>query len=173
MTRCFDEYGCHRLHALAGNGDLDMVKQEVKRGTNIDIEAANDAKWTPLLFAVYQNQIRVVEFLVSKGANVNYQSAGTDTALILAARYGYEDIVKILLTAKADAKIKDRNGNTALGVACKNNRKGVGSLLFDLEKITAAPIAPPAPNPFANRVVAQTSDSSSAQKQEAGDQKQN
>src|SRR5690242_5844943 len=110
----FDNDGRHRLHIAAIEGDLKAVQDELKSGTDIDVESRDGLKRTPLHVAAYCNKPEIVKFLVSKGANLNKQDRNQDSPLIIATRYGREGVVKILLEAKADATIKGLQGETAL-----------------------------------------------------------
>ena len=50
----------------------------------------------------------------------------------MAARGGDEDIVRMLLTHKADAHAQTRDGDTAMHVAVQNHRAVVVALLLEL-----------------------------------------
>ena len=52
--------------------------------------------WTPLMHAIHKNQAGSVRVLLGAGADLNAR-AGNQTALVMAAGYGYADIVKLLL----------------------------------------------------------------------------
>src|SRR5690349_17951336 len=52
--------------------------------------------WTPLMHAIHKYQRASVEALIAGGADVNARSPEGLTALIMAAGYGYSDIVQIL-----------------------------------------------------------------------------
>ena len=68
-------------------------------------------------------------YVTNWGADVNVRNVNNDTALILAAWYGYTEIVQILLDAEADMKVINNAGDTALTVAIFNKHKEVESLL--------------------------------------------
>jgi ankyrin repeat protein len=55
---------------------------------------------------------------------------GGGTALTLAAWWGLEDIVRLLLGAGADTEVK-RSGMTPLGYAVKSKRQGAVKLLVE------------------------------------------
>lgn len=56
---------------------------------------------TPLFAAVRGNRGTVVRFLLRRGANVHYRNLNGETALALARRKGFTEIVKILEVAGA------------------------------------------------------------------------
>ena len=64
--------------------------------------------------AAHNHKDKIVQVLVSNGANVNMQNNAGETALMLAAEEGDTKVVCILLDADADPNIRDRKGETAL-----------------------------------------------------------
>eukprot|EP00954_Amorphochlora_amoebiformis_P026178 1377694-Amorphochlora_amoeboformis.AAC.1 len=61
----------------------------------------------PLMAAAYSNHPRLVQLLTSRKAKVNLQSnnlLGRHSALALAVAREHEDVVKLLLDAKADTQ---------------------------------------------------------------------
>lgn len=67
-------------------GDLETVKSicTVKKHIN-DV---NDSGWTPLIVATYNNQIEIVKFLISEGANINIKN-NNGTNLLMYAKDAY------------------------------------------------------------------------------------
>ena len=55
--------------------------------------------------------------LVGKGANVNEKDEDGDTALMLASRHGYVEVVKTLIENGAKVNIKNNDGDTAMSLA--------------------------------------------------------
>ena len=89
--------------------------------------------YTPLAYAAYQGNDRVVRFLIERGAKVNADAAngGTyvNTPLMMAAIQGHENIARVLLRAGADADIRVYGGHTASELAAKYNHAGLSQLL--------------------------------------------
>lgn len=73
-----------------------------------------------LMMAAQANNIRVLEYLLSKGANVNLVNDIGNTALIIAAEEGHIRCAKALVKAQADVNIQNRYGQTALILATEN-----------------------------------------------------
>ncbi|XP_022081063.1 ankyrin-1-like [Acanthaster planci] len=69
---CYDENGLNALHLSSKEGHLNIVKELLKRGANVD--AATKKGNTALHIASLAGQQPIVEALVEHGANVNVQS---------------------------------------------------------------------------------------------------
>ena len=79
---------------------------------------------TPLFYAVYANNIQLVEFLLKHRASVsaidgNLGETSGYTPLMYASKYGYVDIVKLLLQHGADIRYKTYYGYSPINVANK------------------------------------------------------
>ena len=67
-----------------------------------------------IIDAVIDNDLPKVKELIASGADMNLQNKCGETALILATKEGYFNIVKELVEAGADVNLKDDYGMTAL-----------------------------------------------------------
>ena len=89
--------------------------------------------YTPLAYAAYQGNERVVRFLIERGASVNADArdGGTyvNTPLMMAAIQGHESIARTLLRAGADADVRVYGGHNAAEFAAKYNHAGLSQLL--------------------------------------------
>lgn len=90
--------------------------------------------YTPLAYAAYQGNDRLVRFFIERGARVNADArdGGTyiNTPLMMAAIQGHENIVRSLLRAGADADVRVYGGHTAAEFAAKNNHRALAQLLL-------------------------------------------
>ncbi len=69
---------------------------------------------TPLFWTAVLGNVELARFLISKGANVNFQQARyLATPLHAAARRGLEDMCLLLLDSGADTTLREKNGKTA------------------------------------------------------------
>lgn len=73
---------------------------------------------------MHKDQIASVDALLAAGADPNRTDPEGKTPLMMAAGYGYTDIVKLLLRRGADPHLRDRRGDTALDYA----RTGVADI---------------------------------------------
>ena len=72
----------------------------------------------------------MVKSLVSSpGADVNATNERGSTPLLEAARFGHEDICRVLIAAGADLKAKDNDGKTALMLAVQGDHDDVVRVL--------------------------------------------
>ncbi len=100
----------------ARNGDSAAIKQLIAQGADPNVRAGVNG-WTPLLHAIHKNQEDSVRALLAGGAEVNAAGNAGVTPLIMASGYGYDRIVKQLLRAGANPRLRDVNGADALEAA--------------------------------------------------------
>ncbi len=123
------------LADAARAGDLAAIHQLTSRGADPN-EAAGNNNWTPLLHAIHTRQIGSVAALLDGGADINRVSGDGITPLMMAAGYGYTDIVELLLRRGADPGIADSHGATALDLALTGVSDIDRSTLFDCQNET-------------------------------------
>jgi ankyrin repeat protein len=97
--------------------------------------------YTPLAYAAYQGNERVVRFLVERGARVNADAhnGGTyiNTPLMMAAIQGHEPVARFLLQAGADADVRVHGGLTAAELAAKHKHSSLSRVLMCSERRNA------------------------------------
>lgn len=72
----------------------------------IDLEIQNQLLNHNLMFAVIENDIKKVKYLIDTGANINFQDNSGWTALHNAAFHCHKDIVELLIMHGADKDVK-------------------------------------------------------------------
>jgi len=100
------------------NGDLDQVREIVEtRGVNVN----QDVDGRPLLlYAADYGQQEVIEYLISKGADVNAFDKHGISALLAAIWEGHTDCVKLLLKKGASRDGKTPDGTSYIDAAEKD-----------------------------------------------------
>jgi ankyrin repeat protein len=125
-ARIDEKCGPHGLTALfkaCTDGALYVAKNLVDAGADVNLKTTQG--FTPLFVAVQEKHKPVVEYLLSKGANIDEKNGdGEFTALYKACFDGSFDIVSVLVDAGADASLKS-SGKTPLEIAIENNHKEV------------------------------------------------
>ena len=78
-----------------------------------------DWGWTPLMYALHQNNISLFEILLKAGADPNIQSNNGNTSLHWAVLFNYKspEIIKELLDAGADPMIRNSESETPIHLA--------------------------------------------------------
>jgi ankyrin repeat protein len=99
-------------------GDLDGVKRFVEHD-KLSVNFSDSNQRSPMHWAADFNQVAVMQYLVSKGANVNAKDKYGITPLLAATYEGHADAVKFLLQHKADTSVKGPDGMTAKDAAEK------------------------------------------------------
>ena len=104
------------LIAAARSGDTGTLKTLLHGGADPNQRwGVND--WTPLMHAIHKNQKASVQALIAGGADLNARCGNGDTALMMAAGYGYADIVQVLLDHGANPYAETNDGDNALTMA--------------------------------------------------------
>lgn len=93
-------------------------------------QTARNTQTDALFRATREGNTDMVRSLVSSpGADVNATDERGSTPLLEAARYGHEDISRVLIAAGADLKAKDKDGKTALMLAVQGDHDEVVRIL--------------------------------------------
>ncbi|GEM_PF-433998 len=104
------------LIGAARSGDTQTIVKLLGAGADANRRWGVNG-WTPLMHAIHKNQKASVEALLAGGADVNVRGNGGITALMMAAGYGYADIVQLLLDKAADPYAETPDGDNALVMA--------------------------------------------------------
>ncbi|XP_014277122.1 putative ankyrin repeat protein RF_0381 [Halyomorpha halys] len=102
------------VHSVARSGNIKILK--LLKDRKIPANVKNDNGLTPLHVAC---NISVVRMLLRMGVDVNIGDDTGSTPLMMATRNNKPDIVSLLLLYRAEPKIKDNVGRTALHYAAE------------------------------------------------------
>jgi ankyrin repeat protein len=135
--------GATPLHWAAHWDDIRTAELLIKAGA--DVNAQDKTEVTPLVLACLNGSAPMVDLLLKAGALPN---VGKDTAVMMAARTGNADVMKLLLAKGGNVNTKEsERGQTALMWAAAEKHPEVLRLLLengaDVGARTVAP-APPA-----------------------------
>lgn len=111
--------------------DYINVLQFIKKGAKVNTIDNNG--FTPLLYAIGNKDLQIVNLLLSNGADVNLKpSYYRDPApLIMVTKLGYSDIARSLLMNKANVSVSDYLGAKALHYAALYNDTVLTHLLLE------------------------------------------
>ncbi len=107
-----------RLLEAASEGDLAAVQLLISRDADVNSYASDGV--TPVYAAARSGHLGVVKFLVKRGAKLGPIAPFDLTPLYAAAAKGRLAEVKYLLEAGADPLYKNKIGQTAASVACRD-----------------------------------------------------
>lgn len=94
----------------------------------------NQPGWSALHYAASGTEAQIVQLLMEKGADVNAASPNGSTPLMMAAQYGNEESVKLLLAGGADPKRRNQRDLTASDFARRAGREALATALGKLER---------------------------------------
>lgn len=112
------------LMMAALRADVGAMASLVARGA-----AINRTGWTPLHYAASSPSPAPVQWLLDRGAAVDARAPNGNTPLMLAARYGHEDSVTLLLARGADRNLRNANDLDAAAYARLDGREPVARRL--------------------------------------------
>lgn len=124
-----DIAGQTALMYASETGRLEVVKYLVDNGADVNVQSGGHGRGTALIYASAANRITVMEYLLEHGADINATTPFNETALFWATAQGHVKAVNLLLNKKADTKIKNKKGKTALDLAKDLNRKEIERIL--------------------------------------------
>ena len=103
------------------------------------IHVADMKGFTPLILAVYNNSVDVVDFLLKNGAKTEGQDAAGNTALMGVCFKGYKELAQKLVEAGAYVNERNSNGATALTFAATFGHLEIAELLLQKGADTNVP----------------------------------
>lgn len=116
------------LTLAAEYNDLAYLKQQAAAG--VDLNYKNSRNASVLAQATAAGSVEMVNYLIEQGVEVNTQDVDGDTPLMYAAGLGRLEHVQALLdSGKVDLNVRNKAGQTALGLAKQYKRTDVANLL--------------------------------------------
>ncbi len=112
------------LMMAALRGNLEAMKALIAKGAPV-----NRPGWTPLHYAASSPSAAAVSMLLELGAQVDARAPNGNTPLMLAARYGSEDSVVMLLKKGADRTLRNDRQFDAAGFARLDGRESLARRL--------------------------------------------
>jgi ankyrin repeat protein len=126
-VNALNEAGESALMIAALKGEADWIARLLDRGAKV-----NKTGWAPLHYAATGAEPAVVKLLLDRGAVVDAASPNRSTPLMMAAQYGREGSVDVLLAHGADPKLKNDRGLNAADFARLGKRAALAARLDKL-----------------------------------------
>lgn len=117
------------IFTAAEQGDLESVKALLEANPQL-IDAVDDAGYTAVHEAAYNGHTAVLEYLISRGGDINARSNSGSTPLHGAAFHGRLESARLLIESGADIEALNRGGFTPLLGACAGGRTELVKLLI-------------------------------------------
>lgn len=127
-VNALNQAGESPLMMAALKGDLPAAQLLLDRGAKV-----NQPGWSPLHYAATGPEPKLVQLLLERGAEIDAASPNETTPLMMAAQYGSEDSVNLLVARGADLSRRNQKGLRAVDFAKLSGRE---PLVKRLEQLT-------------------------------------
>lgn len=128
LANTYTAEGVPMLCIATRNDCFDKVKWLLERGADINA-VSKDRGYSAVMDAVWRKNFEITEYLIEKGANLDFISSDGQPILVLAIGNGNLKIAELLLAHGADPDIKDSMGMSARGYANLFKRPGMVELM--------------------------------------------
>lgn len=120
-------YSC--LHWANQENHFESLKAMVEMGADINFRNENGS--TTLEQAAGQGNLKIVEFLIGVGADINCDETGNGNSspLHMACAYGHLEVVKMLLKNGANPNLKSKDGKLPRDYASENGHENILRIL--------------------------------------------
>ena len=110
-------------------GDVEAVKALIARDADV-----NKTGWTPLHYAASAGSPQhavIISLLLENHAYIDAASPNGTTPLMMAVRYGQDDVARLLVEEGADPTLRNDLGLTALDFARQAERADMAELIAE------------------------------------------
>ncbi len=111
--------------------DIDTFKRLLDLKTFIDLNIILEDGETLLTTAVQYQRFEMTELLIENNASVYKANKKKETALMVAAMKGFEELVRLLISLGSKTDYKDVNGNTALHLSILGKFESIALYLIN------------------------------------------
>ena len=129
----YDRWHVRPLHTAAHDGNLEMLKLLLDGGADINSaggDRGSGIKGSAIQDAAYRGDMRMVQYLIERGAEIDMYRLGLPNALQNAASKGHTALIKVLLSAGAELE-SDGGHGTALQSAIAGDQPDIVLLLLE------------------------------------------
>ena len=130
------------LDLLENKNDLEFIKKSILKNKNLinkEFKIDNDTEqltYSPLTYCLEKKLSELSIFLIEQGANINYKtSPKEDYPLLIACRYGLEDVIKkLLLYDNIDINCLNKDNETCYTILLNNLNVTIYNLIIEYVK---------------------------------------
>lgn len=110
-------------------GHLEVVKELLERGADMNLAANNESKIYPIHAATASTNLDIIRLLLSNGTDVNAAQHGGFRAIHSATMHGNLAMLKLFLHYNAEINVKTDTGITPLRFAMENEHNECSLIL--------------------------------------------
>lgn len=119
------------LHKFVRDNELESIRTLIDQGIDVDSVEANGYRRTPLFAAIRENNEKIVQFLISVGADVDFRYVHGEMPLHHVSRSRNLNLAQMLIEAGADVNCRSNDGVTILQIASMDVRDDDGVKLHN------------------------------------------
>lgn len=128
--KVMDQFGRTALKLAIDSEDRDLVQWLLDAGADPNdpgkmVVQGAALRETPIVSAVATGNVEITRLLLERGAKPDAKTIYGENALMMAALAGRDDLVKLLIAAKADVNVEDRTGVPVLWNAVQSHNPAV------------------------------------------------
>jgi ankyrin repeat protein len=124
------EYVCPII-AAACKAEGTILEQLIAADANVNVDGGTEYTSAPLINAAQSMDVKYVEMLLDKGADINHADVDGDTALICAASSGDQPCLELLLKRGADIRHVSARRGSVLQAALRAGQDTCVEFLID------------------------------------------
>ena len=129
----FSMKGNVSIHIAAEKGNIDIAREFLDRDESCK-DLLDEQKRSPLHYAARNNQVEIIELLLSKGCNRDMLDTKSVSPLLLSVKCGKARAVKALIEAGCNITTTDNDGNSVIYWAAKDGHLGVLEVILEHEE---------------------------------------
>jgi len=119
------------LYQAILNNDISKIKKLLENKSQVDLNKLMENGETLMTTAVEKDLYPIVELLIENYASLSATNSKKETPLMVAAKKGFENLLRLLISLGSKPDTKDLNGNTALHLAILNSHESVALFLIN------------------------------------------
>ena len=114
------------IYSAAMRNDVDQLNFQISRMEAGSLDTQDDSGMTALHWASLHGNFNCVQILINNGCNVDSLNNGLNTALLMAAAGGYDDIVSLLIDSCANVYLRNYKDLDCLSMCVLYGHNGRG-----------------------------------------------